>query len=125
MLLQDARREARTGAEGELVVLEEQDRTVWDRAEIAEGCALVERALRMRRAGPYQLQAAIAALHCEARHPADTDWPQIAALYAQLVRIDPSPVVELNRAAAVAMADGPAVGLALLDELDADGALDR
>ncbi len=116
MLLQDARREARTGAEGELVVLEEQDRTVWDRAEIAEGCALVERALRMRRAGPYQLQAAIAALHCQADRPEETDWPQIAALYGELYRLQSTAVVALNHAVAVAMAVSPEEGLRGLDE---------
>jgi RNA polymerase sigma-70 factor, ECF subfamily len=115
MLLQDARREARTGASGELVTLEAQDRTIWDRSEIAEGSSVVERALKMRRAGPYQLQAAIAALHCQADRPEDTDWPQIAALYGELYRLQPTAVVALNRAVAVAMADSPADGLRLLD----------
>jgi len=118
MLLQDARREARTGASGELVTLEEQDRTIWDRKEIAEGSSVVERALKMRRAGPYQLQAAIAALHCQADRPEDTDWPQIAALYGELYRLQPTAVVALNRAVAVAMADSPADGLRLLDGRD-------
>ena len=115
MLLQDARREARTGAAGELITLEEQDRTIWDRKEIAEGSSVVERALKMRRAGPYQLQAAIAALHCQAERPEDTDWPQIAALYGELFRLQSTAVVALNRAVAVAMADSPADGLRLLD----------
>jgi RNA polymerase sigma-70 factor (ECF subfamily) len=116
MLLHDARREARTGAGGELMTLEEQDRTIWQADEIAEGSALVERALRMRRAGPYQLQAAIAALHCQAKRPEDTDWPQIGALYGELFRLQPTPVVALNRAVAVAMGESPEVGLRLLDE---------
>ncbi len=125
MLLHDARREARVGPDGELVLLEDQDRTRWDAARIAEGRALVERALRMGRPGPYQLQAAIAAVHDEAATPADTDWPQIAVLYEALRRHDPSPVVELNLAVAVAMADGPATGLAMMDALAADGRLDE
>ncbi len=116
MLLQDARREARTGASGELIILEDQDRAKWDAGEIEEGCALVERALRMRRAGPYQLQAAIAALHSQARRPDDTDWQQIAALYTELYRLQPSPVVALNRAVAVAMAVSAEEGLRRLDD---------
>jgi RNA polymerase sigma-70 factor (ECF subfamily) len=124
MLLHDARRDARVGADGELVLLDDQDRTRWDRAKIAEGSALLEHALRMRRIGPYQLEAAIAALHDEAATPAATDWPQIAALYAELANRAPSPVVELNRAVAIAMADGPESGLSLMDRLDASGALD-
>ena len=123
MLLHDARREARVGPDGELVLLEDQDRSRWDRARIAEGSALVERALRLGRPGPYQLQAAIAALHDEADSAATTDWPQIAALYQALRRLEPSPVVELNLAVAVAMADGPATGLAMMDGLVADGSL--
>jgi RNA polymerase sigma-70 factor, ECF subfamily len=115
MLLQDARREARIGAAGELVTLEQQDRTIWDRKEIAEGSAAIERALKMRRAGPYQLQAAIAALHCQADRPEDTDWPQIAALYGELYRLEPTAVVALNRAVAVAMAESPGEGLRLLE----------
>ena len=112
MLLQDARREARTSATGELIVLEEQDRTLWDGDEIAEGSALVERALRMRNAGPYQLQAAIAALHCGAQRRKTTDWPQIAALYGELIRVQPTAVVALNHAVAVAMATSPDEGAA-------------
>jgi RNA polymerase sigma-70 factor, ECF subfamily len=113
MLLQDARRAARTGPDGELVLLDEQDRSRWDRAQIAEGLALVERALRRGRPGPYQLQAAIAAVHASAPVAADTDWPQIVALYDELLRRQPTPVVALNRAVAVAMVDGPARGLEL------------
>ena len=123
MLLHDARREARVGARGELVLLEDQDRARWDRARIDEGSALVERALRMRRPGPYQVQAAIAAVHDEAGSAAQTDWVQIALLYDRLSEFDPSPVVELNRAVAVAMVDGPARGLELLDGIEADGEL--
>ena len=124
MLLHDARREARVDAAGELILLDDQDRSLWDAARIAEGRALVERALAARRPGPYQLQAAIASLHDEAATPADTDWTQIAALYGALQRMTPSPVVELNLAAAVAMADGPAVGLAMMDGIAASGELD-
>ena len=123
MLLHDARREARVGGDGELIVLEDQDRSRWDRDRIAEGSALVERALRMRRPGPYQLQAAIAAVHDEAPTSAATDWAQIALLYDALGRLDPSPVVELNRAVAVAMRDGPAGGLELIDRIEAGGEL--
>lgn len=125
MLLDDARREARVGPGGELVLLEDQDRSRWDRARIAEGAALAERALRMRRPGPYQVQAAIAAVHDEAPSAAETDWVQIALLYDALKRLDPSPVVELNRAVAVAMVDGPARGLDLIDKIRATGALDE
>jgi RNA polymerase sigma-70 factor (ECF subfamily) len=124
MLLHDARREARVGAAGELILLDDQDRSRWDASRIAEGRALVERALAARRPGPYQLQAAIASLHDQAATPADTDWTQIAALYGALQRMTPSPVVELNLAAAVAMADGPAVGLAMMDGIAASGELD-
>ena len=123
MLLHDARREARVDADGQLIVLEDQDRMRWDAARIAEGSALVERALRMRRPGPYQLQAAIAAVHDEAPTSGATDWVQIALLYDTLGRLDPSPVVELNRAVAVAMRDGPAGGLELIDRIEADGEL--
>jgi len=124
MLLHDARRGARVGPEGELVLLDAQDRRLWDRDRIAEGSALVERALRMRRIGPYQVQAAIAAVHDEASGPDATDWRQIVALYDELARVSPSPVVELNRAVAVAMVAGPDAGLTLMDAIAATGALD-
>ena len=124
MLLHDARRDARVGDAGEVVLLEAQDRTRWDHARIVEGQALVEQALTVGEPGPYQVQAAIAALHDEATEPSATDWVQIAALYQALLRMSPSPVVELNLAAAVAMADGPAVGLAMMDALVADGSLE-
>jgi RNA polymerase sigma-70 factor (ECF subfamily) len=123
MLLHDARAAARTDAAGDLVPLEEQDRARWDRRGIAEGTAVLEAALARRRPGPYQVQAAIAACHAEAERPRDTDWAQIAGLYGELARLAPGPVVELNRAVAVAMAEGPAAGLALVDALDASGAL--
>jgi len=123
MLLQDSRRAARTGVDGELVLLEDQDRSAWDRAQIAEGIALVERALRSRRFGPYAVQAAIAAVHAEAPDAVRTDWAQIVALYDLLLRMDDSPVVALNRAVAVAMRDGPEAGLALVDTLLADRTL--
>ncbi|MFI5277724.1 MAG: RNA polymerase sigma factor [Ktedonobacterales bacterium] len=116
MLLTDSRRLARVDAQGDIITLDEQDRARWDRAEIAEGLALLERALRARRRGPYQLQAAISALHAQADTAAATDWGEIALLYAALAELAPSPVVELNRAVAVAMAEGPAAGLALLDD---------
>ena len=115
MLLQDSRRDARTGPDGELVLLDDQNRSRWDRAEIDEGLALVATALRRGRPGPYQLQAAIAAVHATAATPAETDWRGIVALYDELVRRQPSPVVSLNRAVAVAMAEGPERGLELLD----------
>ncbi|MBW3535215.1 MAG: RNA polymerase sigma factor [Gemmatimonadetes bacterium] len=124
MLLHTARRRARTGPHDELVTLDRQDRALWDRDMIREGCALVETALRRGRVGPYQIQAAVAALHGEAEIPERTDWPQIAALYSLLVRLQPTPVVELNRAVAVGMAAGPGAGLALLDGLEARGVLD-
>jgi RNA polymerase sigma-70 factor (ECF subfamily) len=117
MLLHEARRPARATATGELVLLDEQDRTLWNREQIAEGQALVEQALGSRRFGLYTLQAAIAAVHAEAARAGDTDWAQIVGLYDVLLRIDPSPVVELNRAAAVAMRDGPGAGLALIDAI--------
>jgi len=123
MLLHESRRATRASADGELVLLDEQDRSRWDGGMIAEGAALVERALRSRRFGPYALQAAIAAVHAEAPSAAATDWPQIVGLYDVLMRADPSPVAELNRAAAVAMRDGPAAGLALVDALLARGEL--
>ncbi|HEX4896879.1 MAG TPA: RNA polymerase sigma factor [Candidatus Limnocylindrales bacterium] len=124
MLLHDARREARVSDEGEIVLLDDQDRSRWDRERIREGAALVERALRMRAPGPYQLQAAIAALHDRAAMPDATDWPQIAALYGELERRMPSPVVALNRAVAVAMAEGIETGLARIEQIAASGILD-
>jgi RNA polymerase sigma-70 factor (ECF subfamily) len=124
MLLHDARRDARVGPGGELVLLEDQDRSRWDRSRIEEGTDLVQRALARGRPGPYQVQAAIAALHDAASTTEATDWAQIVVLYAALLRWEPSPVVELNRAVAVAMADGPTAGLALMDGLSADGRLD-
>lgn len=117
MLLHESRRPARTSASGELVLLDAQDRTLWDRALIAEGCALVEQALTSRRFGPYCLQAAIAAVHAEAPSAGHTDWRQIVGLYDVLLRAVPSPVIELNRAVAVAMEQGPLAGLALVDNL--------
>ncbi|WP_189929263.1 RNA polymerase sigma factor [Streptomyces sulfonofaciens] len=123
MLLHDARRAARTGSDGALVPLEEQDRGLWDRRRIDEGLGVLDRALRRRYPGPYQVQAAIAACHADAAEPQATDWPQIALLYAELARRAPSPVVELNRAVAVAMAEGPEAGLVLVDALAAEGAL--
>ena len=123
MLLHDSRRSARVDADGELVTLEEQDRSLWDRAEIAEGQALAEHALRRGGAGFYALQAAIAALHAQAAHAGETDWPQIAALYALLLRLHPSPVVALNHAAAVAMGERLDRGLRLIEQLEEDGEL--
>ena len=123
MLLHESRRAARTSADGDLVLLDDQDRSLWNREQIGEGCALVERALSSRRFGPYTLQAAIAAVHAEAPTAADTDWRQIVGLYDVLMRADSSPVVELNRAAAVAMRDGPAAGLAQIDAILARGDL--
>ena len=115
VLLHDSRREARVGPGGELVLLEDQDRSRWDSGKIEEGLSILEHALHMRQPGPYQVQAAISALHAQAKHPEDTDWSQIAALYDALMRMTPSPIIELNRAVAIAMADGPLQGLALLD----------
>ena len=123
LLLQDSRRAARTDSQGDLVTLEDQDRSRWDRTEIAEGQQVLEGALRAGRPGPYQLQAAIASCHASADKAADTDWPVIARVYGQLARINPSPVVELNRAVAVGMAQGPEAGLALMDSLAESGAL--
>jgi RNA polymerase sigma-70 factor (ECF subfamily) len=123
MLLHDARREARTAPDGALILLDDQDRSRWNREQIAEGCALVERALASRRFGPFTLQAAIAAVHAEARSSADTDWRQIVGLYDVLLRAEPSPVVELNRAAAIAMRDGPEAGLVLVDGILGRGEL--
>src|SRR5207244_1016015 len=121
LLLTDARRPARTGRGGRLVLLEDQDRSRWDRAKISEGSQILDRALRLRRPGPYQIQAAIAGCHAAAAAAGDTDWAQIAALYAALASHEPTPVVQANRAVAVGMADGPAAGLALLDGLAPDG----
>jgi RNA polymerase sigma-70 factor (ECF subfamily) len=121
MMLHAARSVARTSADGDLVLLEDQDRSLWDRDQIARAVALLDRAMALRRPGPYQVQAAIAALHAQAERSEDTDWSQIAALYAGLAVYHPSPVVELNRAVAVAMADGPGAGLELLDDLPLDG----
>ncbi len=123
MLLQESRRAARTSPAGELILLENQDRSLWNREQIAEGVALVEKALNSRRFGSYTLQAAIAAVHAEAESAAATDWPQIVALYNQLVRIQPSPVVHLNRAVAIAMRDGPEAGLAHIDAVLEHGEL--
>jgi RNA polymerase sigma-70 factor (ECF subfamily) len=123
MVLHDARRAARVDAQGDLIPLEDQDRSHWDRDAIAEGVAILDDALRLAAPGPYQLQAAIAACHATAPDAASTDWREIATLYGALAQLSPSPVVELNRAVAVAMADGPAVGLALVDSLDASGRL--
>jgi RNA polymerase sigma-70 factor (ECF subfamily) len=123
MLLQDSRRDARVNDQGELVTLEDQDRSRWDMQEIAEGVRLIQYALSLRRVGNYQLQAAIAAVHAEAKHADETDWPQIVALYGELMRLTSSPVVALNHAAAVAMSEGPEQGLRLLEAAGAGGAL--
>ena len=123
MLLQESRRAARTSPTGELILLQDQDRSLWNREQIAEGVALVERALNSRRAGPNTLQAAIAAVHAQAESAAATDWRQIVALYDRLVRVQPSPVVRLNRAVAIAMCDGPEAGLAQIDALLQQGEL--
>jgi RNA polymerase sigma-70 factor (ECF subfamily) len=120
MLLTDARRPARTTTGGDIVLLQDQDRSRWDSAKMDEGTQVLDRAMRLRRPGPYQLQAAIAACHAAATQASDTDWAEIAALYAALAQWEPSPVVLANRAVAVAMADGPAAGLAVLDELHGD-----
>ena len=124
MRLHDSRRVARLDAAGDIVLLEDQDRGLWNRAAIDAGLALLDRALALRQPGPYQIQAAIAALHARAVTPADTDWPQIAALYGELLRHGPSPVVALNRAVAVGMARGPLAGLALLQQPSLAQALD-
>jgi RNA polymerase sigma-70 factor (ECF subfamily) len=121
MLLHDARRESRLDANGDMITLEEQDRSTWDRATIDEAVAMIR--LGPRQPGPYRIQAAIVALHALAPRAEDTDWPQIAALYGELAKLVPSPVVELNRAVAIGMADGPAVGLPLLDTLASSGVL--
>lgn len=123
MLLHEARRAGRTSASGELILLDDQDRSLWNREQIQEGVTLVERALASRRIGPYSLQAAIAAVHAEARSGASTDWPQIVGLYDVLLKADPSSVIELNRAAAIAMRDGADSGLPLMDAILARGEL--
>jgi len=117
LLLHESRREARTTPSGDLILLEDQDRALWNQAQIAEGQALVEQALSTRRFGPYTLQSAIAAVHADAADPAATDWSQIVGLYDALAQVDPSPVIALNRAVAVAMRDGPAAGLAPIDAI--------
>jgi RNA polymerase sigma-70 factor (ECF subfamily) len=124
MLLQDSRRLARTGPDGEIVTLEEQDRSSWDGSQMTEGCEILERALRMRRIGPYQVQAAIAAVHAQAATPEATDWSQIAALYHVLGQLAPSPVVFLNHAVAIAMSSGLETGLTMIDRIGESGALD-
>ncbi len=123
MLLHESRRAARTSPAGDLILLEDQDRTLWDRALIAEGGALVERALATRQFGPYTVQAAIAAVHAESSTPDEIDWDEIVGLYDVLMQLEPSPVIELNRAVAVAMRDGPAEGLALVDRILSRGEL--
>jgi RNA polymerase sigma-70 factor (ECF subfamily) len=125
MLLQDSRRNARTDEQGELVILEEQNRSLWNREQIAEGVRLVETALSRGRVGSYQIQAAIAAVHSEARTAEETDWDQIVALYNELMRINSSPVVALNHAAAVAMSDSIEAGLKLIEDVGASGTLDQ
>jgi len=123
MLLHESRREARTSPTGDIILLDDQDRTLWNQRLISEGTALVERVLNSGGAGPYAIQAAISAVHAEAKRPDETDWRQIVGLYDVLFSIDPSPVIALNRAVAVAMRDGPEAGLALIDEILADGSL--
>jgi RNA polymerase sigma-70 factor (ECF subfamily) len=123
MLLHDSRRDARLSPTGDVVLLDEQDRSRWNAGQIAEGAALVERALASRRFGPYTLQAAIGAVHAQAPSSAATDWSQIVGLYDVLLRLEPSPVIELNRAVAIALRDGPAAGLAIVDRLLGDGEL--
>src|SRR5437763_8954137 len=123
MLLTDARRQARTGPNDELIPLAQQNRALWDREQIAEGVALLSAALPKGSVGPYQLQAAIAAVHDEAERPEDTDWPQILALYDLLKRMSDNPMVILNHAIAAAMVHGPHAGLKLLDRVEADGRL--
>jgi len=123
MLLHDSRRLARTGKAGELITLEDQDRSLWQRNQIAIGCAVLDKALLLRAPGPYQIQAAIAALHARSERPEDTDWSGIAQLYGALARWRPSPVVDLNRAVAIAMAEGPEAGLDILDAIQSAGEL--
>jgi RNA polymerase sigma-70 factor (ECF subfamily) len=125
MLLHDARRGARVDPSGRYVALDEQDRSLWDRGRIGEGLARLERAVRLRRPGEYQLQAAITALQIQAPDADATDWAQIAELFGALVRLNPSPVIELNRAVAVGLGDGPAAGLALLEPLLGDSTLEH
>src|SRR5262249_17018167 len=125
MLLHDSRREARVSDRGDLVLLEDQDRNKWNRPQIEEGVRLIERALRMRRPGPYQIQGAIAAVHAEAMTTAETDWQQIAVLYEQLLRYERTPVIALNRAVAVSFALGPVEGLSLLEDIQRTGALEQ
>src|SRR5262245_43855428 len=125
MLLHDSRREARVSDEGDLVLLENQDRNKWNRPQIDEGVRLIERALLMRRPGPYQIQGAIAAVHAEASTAAETDWRQIAVLYEQLLRYERTPVIELNRAVAVSFAISPVEGLSLLEDIEGTGALEQ
>ena len=125
ILLQDSRRAARVNDDGELVTLEQQDRSAWDKTEIDEGLKLIERALLVGRAGPYQLQAAIAALHAEAKSADETDWAQITALYRLLLRMNPSPIIALNHAAAVTMLEGPEAGLRLIDAAGSSGKLEN
>src|SRR5215469_4323510 len=125
LLLRDSRRDARVGVDGEPLLLEEQNRSLWDQGKKQEGLAVLGRALRMKKPGSYQIQAAISALHVQAERPEETDWPQIAALYGRLWRLTPSPVIELNRAVAVAMADGPLADLVLLDRPEMQQALAR
>ena len=123
MLLHESRRAARTSPDGEVILLDDQDRSLWNREQIAEGLRLVEQALGSRRFGPYTIQAAIAAVHAEAAAAGATDWAQIVGLYDVLLRADPSPVIELNRAVAMAMRDGPAAGLAVIDAILGRGEL--
>jgi RNA polymerase sigma-70 factor (ECF subfamily) len=125
MVLHDARSNARVGVDGAPLLLEEQDRSLWDQGKKREGLAILEEGLRMKNPGPYQIQAAISALHVQAERPEDTDWPQIVALYGHLWRLTPSPIIELNHAVAVAMADGPLAGLVLLDRPEMLQALSR
>jgi len=124
MLLHDSRRAARTNSEGDMVPLEEQDRSLWNWEQIHEGAQIVKQALRIRSVGPYQLQAAVAAVHGEAKTPDDTDWREIAALYGVLERLSPGPVIALNRAVAVAMSEGFSKGLSIIDELGSSKQLD-
>src|SRR6185437_6596964 len=125
MLLHDSRRAARMDKQGRLVTLEDQDRSLWDRERIHEGVALLNKALRMRQAGVYQLQAAISAIHAEAASPAETDWHEIAGIYQELMRLAPSPIVALNHAVAVAMSDGLENGLAQIEKVGASGELEQ